>query len=317
MRSPSIALIGARRAHQGLGPFVAKFLAKAGATIPAFLGTSQANNAQAAAELESLAGLTCAGYTDLSALLNEHKVDALAILSPPGTHADYLRQAVENGLHVLCEKPFVLQGRNASDGVDDLLCEFDRAQLLIEENCQWPRLLESFAELFGRDSLSAPQRFAMGLSPSAQGVHMGSDSLSHPLSLLQGRDPGPARVSQVRVEVNGDQGGFRVDFRFQGPTQDLECAIFLEDSPERPRPAWFQFDSRRADRLIRASDYAIFLGEGSRQVLAPDPMELHLREFVDNLGRTLSGTAPQSTAPILDRARMLTDLLAAFPQNDS
>lgn len=317
MNSPSIALIGARRAHQGLGPFVAKFLNRAGARIPAFVGTSQENNRLAATELQSIAGLTCEGYSDLNSLLGDHRIDAVAILSPPETHAGYLDLALERGLHVLCEKPFVLEGRRADGDVERLLTGFEGAGLLVGENCQWPKMLASYRELFGAQTLAAPRRFAMGLSPSSSGVHMGCDALSHPLSLLQALDPGPARVSEVRVKSKGDQGAQIVHFRFQGPLQDLECSIHLEDSPQRPRPAWFQFDSARADRLIRASDYAIFLGDGSRQVQAPDPMEIHLREFVHDLGRTLAGEAPPCTAPILGRARMLTDLLAAFPTSDS
>lgn len=317
MNSPSIALIGARRAHQGLGPFVAKFLHKAGADIPAFVGTSQANNDLAAAELRSIAGLDCEGFTDLESLLAKHKVDAIAILSPPETHALYLEQALQNGLHVLCEKPFVLDGRNAAKDAEPLLAGFEKAGLMVGENCQWPRLLPSFLELFGAESLRAPASFAMGLSPSSSGVGMGADSLSHPLSLLQAQDPGPAHVSQVQVQMEAPEAPCQVRFRFHGPSRNLQCTIHLQDSPQRPRPAWLQFDSSRADRLIRASDYAIFLADGNRQVPAPDPMETHLREFVLELGRTLNGDSPKSTSPILDRARMLTDLLAAFPTSDS
>ncbi len=317
MNSPSIALIGARRAHQGLGPFVAKHLHHAGATIPAFVGTSQASNALAAEELRSIAGLDCEGFTDLGSLLKRHKVDAIAILSPPETHAAYLEQALRNGLHVLCEKPFVLHGRNATKDVESLLTGFAEAGLMVGENCQWPRLLPSFVELFGPESLHAPTRFAMGLSPSSSGVDMGADSLSHPLSLLQAQDPGPAHVSQVQVQMQAPEGPCQVQFCFHGPSRSLRCTIHLQDSPQRPRPAWLQFDSSRADRLIRASDYAIFLVDGNRQVPAPDPMQIHLREFVTDLERSLNDEPPISTSPILDRARMLTDLLAAFPTNNS
>ncbi|MCP5023953.1 MAG: Gfo/Idh/MocA family oxidoreductase [bacterium] len=317
MNSPSIALIGARRANQGLGPFVAKQLRAAGANIPAFVGTSQASNDLAAEELRSIAGLNCEGFTELGSLLGKHKVDAIAILSPPETHASYLDQALRNGLHALCEKPFVLEGRNATKDVESLLAGFAEAGLMVGENCQWPRLLPSFVELFGPQSLSAPTRFAMGLSPSSCGVEMGADSLSHPLSLLQAQDPGPAHVSQVQVQMQAPEGPCQVQFCFHGPSRSLGCTIHLQDSPQRPRPAWLQFDSSRADRLIRASDYAIFLVDGSRQVPAPDPMRIHLREFVIDLERSLNGEPPISTSPILYRARMLTDLLAAFPTNNS
>ncbi len=317
MNSPSIALIGARRAHQGLGPFVAKHLRKAGVEIPAFVGTSRTSNELAAEELRSIAGLDCEGFTNLDRLLKKYKVDAIAILSPPETHACYLEQALQNGLHVLCEKPFVLNGRNAAKNVEPLLADFEKAGLMVGENCQWPRLLPSFVELFGPESLRAPTSFAMGLSPSSSGVDMGADSLSHPLSLLQAQDPGSARVSQVQVQMRAPEGPCQVQFCFHGQNRSLQCTIHLQNSPQRPRPAWFQFDSSRANRLTRAADYAIFLVDGNRQVPAPDPMEMHLREFVMDLERCRNDEPPKSTSPILDRARMLTDLLAAFPTSFS
>jgi len=43
------------------------------------------------------------------------QVDAVYIASPHETHADYIRQALNHGKHVLCEKPMVLTGMEAEE----------------------------------------------------------------------------------------------------------------------------------------------------------------------------------------------------------
>ena len=52
MRAPRIAIVGARRVRQGLGPFVTRHLVSLGAEVPAFLGTSASTIDVAARELE-------------------------------------------------------------------------------------------------------------------------------------------------------------------------------------------------------------------------------------------------------------------------
>ena len=57
MSAPRVAVIGARRARQGLGPFVARELRAAGAEVPCFLTTRPETGAQAARDLREQAGV--------------------------------------------------------------------------------------------------------------------------------------------------------------------------------------------------------------------------------------------------------------------
>lgn len=50
----------------------------------------------------------CAWYTEASALLTEQKPDLVSVCLPTFLHADYVCMALENGAHVLCEKPLAL-----------------------------------------------------------------------------------------------------------------------------------------------------------------------------------------------------------------
>ena len=53
-------------------------------------------------------------YTnDLSVFFN--KIDAVYIASPHGTHYQYIKQSLQNGKHVLCEKPIVLKEDQAME----------------------------------------------------------------------------------------------------------------------------------------------------------------------------------------------------------
>lgn len=56
--------------------------------------------------LSKYAGLKC--YADYDRLLAEEPLDAVLIATPSKLHADMVTKALERGLHVFCEKPFVL-----------------------------------------------------------------------------------------------------------------------------------------------------------------------------------------------------------------
>ena len=88
-----VALIGARRVRQGLGPFVARDLLAAGAEVPCFLATSEQTREAAARALREQCGLEARGHLDLDAMLAREALDGLAILTPAECHAENLEAA--------------------------------------------------------------------------------------------------------------------------------------------------------------------------------------------------------------------------------
>ena len=44
-------------------------------------------------------------YADFGAMIQNDELDAVVISSPSALHADQIAQALDNGLHVFCEKP--------------------------------------------------------------------------------------------------------------------------------------------------------------------------------------------------------------------
>jgi 1,5-anhydro-D-fructose reductase (1,5-anhydro-D-mannitol-forming) len=66
-------------------------------------------------------------YTDPAAMLREAPIDAVLVLTPPDSHADYAEMAVRAGKHVMVEKPLVTT-------IDEALrlCETVRCQLSVK-----------------------------------------------------------------------------------------------------------------------------------------------------------------------------------------
>ena len=56
--------------------------------------------------LSKHAGLKC--YSDFDRLLAEETLDAIVVATPSKLHAGMVQKALDRGLHVFCEKPFVL-----------------------------------------------------------------------------------------------------------------------------------------------------------------------------------------------------------------
>ena len=320
MSGPRIALVGARRVRQGLGPFVAAHLAAEGADVVGFLATSQASAEDAAADL-ARRKVFAPGYLDLDELLGHARPDALAILSPPQTHERLLERALAGGVHVLCEKPLIWGGEGLAERARELSAAFGERGLLLAENCQWPWVLPAFQELHPEARDEAPRSFHMRLTPASRGAQMIGDALPHPLSVLQALLPDPeADVADPGFSFPGDPGqeaeAVTLTFRYGAGTRWIACEVELIHGEHLPREASLTINGRPARRRVRLKDYALFLGCGDREVPLEDPLRGLLRTFVRGLRQTLAGRHPEPDLDIPRRMRMLERVLQAFRAED-
>ncbi len=309
---PRIALVGARRVRQGLGPFVARQLLAAGAEPVACLGTSRASAQEAAQAIGRDCGIELLGTADWAEMIERSAPDALAILCPPEAHGAYLERALQAGLHTLAEKPLLWSADPDADAraASDWVRRYRERGLLLVENCQWPEVLGGISAMEPK-LVPAARSFAMGLEPAVPGERMLGDALPHPLSLLERLAPGPASPAEIRCRWGPGLRALDLDFRWTGRDRSLEAHIELRCSQETPRKAWIQLDELRFDRLVRASDYALFLNCEDRTQRLDDPLERHLARFVETLRGVLDGAAPPDPAPIAARAHALTSLRRA------
>jgi predicted dehydrogenase len=56
----------------------------------------------------------CRSYSDYQHVLEGNHVDAVIICTPPNTHSEIATFFLENGVHVICEKPFAINSEHAT-----------------------------------------------------------------------------------------------------------------------------------------------------------------------------------------------------------
>lgn len=288
MKSPRVGIIGARRSRQGLGPFVARFLKASGAEVACFLATSPETLEASREALKQALGIEARGYLDLDAMLGAESLAALAILSPPETHRQYLEAALEAGLQVLCEKPFVWGEPDPARKTRQIVSGYEKRGLKLWENCPWPYTLASYARLFPGVLEAGPGRFEMRLSPVSLGKEMLGDAMPHAISLLQALAPSAsAAIADLRFSTRrADAAEITAAFRYRAGGRVLDAEIRLVRSKGQPREAGYGVDGHWARRTVNMEGYTLRFEDGTRSVPLPDPLSLLIGDFVRDLAST-------------------------------
>jgi predicted dehydrogenase len=312
-----VGLIGARRARQGLGPFLARDLRAAGAEVPCFQVTSEESRAEADAQLQETAGVKARGYLDLATLLAEEPLDALVVSSPHEAHAEALEAAADAGLHVLCEKPLVWGMDDLAGSAAACVAAFEARDLQLWENCQWPWTLPALERLHPGATQAPPRRFAMRLQPAASGAKMLADSLPHPISLLQRLSPGPdPEVHDASFSSTAaDAERVEVRFRYATAQAETDCAVELRPTRSHPREVAVGIDGREAMRRVSAPDYRLSFQDGERSVPLEDPMSELVSDFVASVRAGADPERATRHSAIVERSALLARLRDAWLQS--
>lgn len=279
---PTVGIVGAGRTRQGLGPYLASWLERAGAHVAGVSGRQLAGAEVAAVTLSEQLQHPVAAYPNARELACS--VDALVVACPVPGHLNGLDAALAAGVPCLCEKPLVFVA-DTELGLERC-ARFAERELLLVENCQWPFVLGAFDELFPGHLERPAQTFEMRLSPAWPGPEMIADSLSHVLSLVQavaalGPDAEVQNVTQS--DASADAQSNTVRFDVVGGTENVAVALHLQCCPQQPRPAWFAIDGHRVDRKL-GENYAIsFVSEDGRTANVQDPLAQLVYGFVANL----------------------------------
>ena len=270
-------VIGARRARQGIGAFVAQALIDAGCELVGVVGTSAGTVREPAQRFGTR------GFVQVSEALDATAPDLVAICSPIEAHREQLEIVARAGCHCLCDKPLWWNEgvENRASFTSELVEAFERSGTHLGLLTQWPHALPAFFQLHPELAAHAVESFAMELGPVRGGAGGVLDSISHPLSMLE-RLIGIAEVDKVEARLPV------LAFTYGG----VPVEVTLTPTPEPPRPAAFAINGRWARRVVEPG-YRLFLEDGGRRVPMQDPMPLRVAEIV-NAAR--AGLAPDRRA---------------------
>jgi hypothetical protein len=320
--APRVAIVGVRRVRTGLGPFFARHLVAHGAEVPAFIA-SRKETVEAGRWALRNVGVDAQGFTELDALLAAHPtVGALVIASPHETHRRWLDEAIERGLHVLCEKPLVWGDPEPAWEAARLADRAAERGVVLFENCPWPYALPAFDALHPAAREGGVRTFEMEMAPSSSDPRqMLVDAMSHPLSVLQALAPGNPRVrgaSPLRVMAWEESAAGRVDgafvFRRSLDLPPIDVRVRLRTCERQPRPMALAVNGRRAERMVRMDDYAMSFVDCHREAALPDPMAALVGDFVRAVAQGEPLVARRHRMElVVERMGMLVEIIGTFP----
>ncbi len=306
-------LLGPGRRRNGLGPFLARWCEAADLSVVAAAGRSLERSRADCAQLAVDLGHPVQAYDDLGVLLSEGELDALIIASPIESHCAALEQALEFGLHVLCEKPLVAEAESAL--VPALVDSFQAAGQVLVENCPWPEVLPALDQLYPSRGKALPQQIEMRLSPSGSGRPMVEDSLSHFISLLQGLLPvdGDCRTTDIGwSSQDPDCQDLELSFHLHGKFPTVQARFHMAQCAEQPRPAWLAVDGCRMDRRIQMTDYRISFFAEDRETEVSDPVGRLVYGFASLIRNQDLERIRSEAERIRDRAFLYSQILASW-----
>jgi predicted dehydrogenase len=313
LRAFRVAVAGARRTRQGTGPFLASFLHAAGTKVVAVSASTEANARAAAGDLRAKHGIEAAPFSDALAMAREAPLDALVVATPAATHLPLLDAALSRGLHVLCERPFVLHEGDFPADAERLAAGFASAGRCLAVAAQWRHGLPAWMRLFPDARPRDARTFEMRLAPASAGEAMLADAMPHPLALLDhlyGAPEEPLRGLAFEVAAEDD---VVVRFVHPGGRAGVACEVRLARVETTPRPLAFGFDGRLAHRRVAEPGYRASLRDGEgpdgREVALPDPLEAVVKDFVARVRR---GPPFPADPTIAAGARRLRQVLLAW-----
>jgi predicted dehydrogenase len=102
-------------------------------------------------------------YQDFARMLDESRPDLVDIITPPTTHVEYVRAAVERDIPVICQKPFTASLTDARALVGFI--EARNAQVVIHENFRFQPWYQKIRQVLAQGTLGQLYQISFALRP--------------------------------------------------------------------------------------------------------------------------------------------------------
>lgn len=288
-RALRVAIAGA----SGIGKHHAKWFHRAGAQVVGFLGRSRESAAATERVLCDIFPFSGQGYWDLARLLSEEAPDVVDVCLPNEAHFDCVECALEQGCHVLCEKPLVWH----SDGAEQTLMQARAlADLARQTNLhlgvctQYAASLPYYRQLYeeARGSVATIESFYAEMETLARGrrrsvAEVWIDMAPHPLSMLLAWMPDGV-IEPESLQVVSGSGEVRACFSFVGSSGSCRCEIIVRDLHAGQPLRRFGVNGFLVDcegRSALDGTYCSVLSTGESELIGDDFMSLLIARFAE------------------------------------
>ena len=283
MKKPRVAILGA----SGIGRFHAREFNNSRCEIIAILGSTKESSIQTAERLERDFRIKASAYYELEILLKSETLDAVSICTPPELHSAHVRRCLENGLNILCEKPFVLDSKYDNyDTARDLMRIAREKGKILTVNTQWPSVIPELGKYM---DLSKIETFSMSMEPvGISGIELLVECIPHMNSMLIKLLP-CGNIKDIKFFLKSDDA---IDIKFDYHTNSGICKVsyFMGNKKEKPTKISFSINNEEFSRII-GKDYRQQLVYKGNSFYIDDPLMVSIRKFVSSLsgGKCLIG----------------------------
>lgn len=298
-----IAVLGA----SSIGKFHVREFARAGTDVTAILGSSKETADNTAQALSLSYGVHPRAYTELDRLIEIEQLDAVSICTPARMHYDQVKKCLTAGLHVLCEKPLVLNSyAKNSPWAKELIALSKKQHKILSVNTQWPSILEYIKN---HVDLSTLKSFSMHMQPATRGIDMLPEQLPHTGSMVVKLIPNGHAEDITFLKHSPED--IAINFKYSNENVACDIRYTFTHKESRPRKVIFSFDGMEFQREI---------GEQYRQRLVidtaafdiEDPFKISIGKFV---GAIEGKNSPMvNTKEIIENVTLQDRIIEAYLQ---
>ena len=269
MKKLKVAILGAGN----IGNFHVREFKNAGCDVVAILGSSAKSVKKTAEELYNMFRVEVRQDHNLTSLLENEKLDAVSICTPPELHSKQIKQCLEYGLHILCEKPFVFDSKYENYKIaQDLIKTSKERKKVLTVNTQWPSIL---------DKLNLKEKkinkFTMYMEPPGFGeTTIISEAVPHMNSVL------------IRLANSGEATNFRfykskedikIKFNYENKNNICKVIYCIKPKQERPRKINFSINGQEYRREVTGENKHFIISKHMKLEIE-DPLKASIKKFV-------------------------------------
>jgi len=266
-----LAILGA----SGIGKFHAREFNNLECNVTAILGGSKESSEKTAENLFELFRIKAKHYHGLDELLEKETLDAVSICTPPGLHEEQIRRCLDEGLHVLCEKPLVLNpnGKNY-ERTKNLFDLAKKKNKILTVNTQWPSVIPQIGQYVDLREINSLE---IVMEPGVKGIEMLRDHLPHTNSMLIALC-GKRKIENIKFPIKESEK-IVTEFDYVNGERICKVKYVLRFKADRPR---------RVSFLINGNEFVREVGENYQQSLVfldkvisiEDPFKVSIGKFV-------------------------------------
>jgi hypothetical protein len=221
-------------------------------------------------------GISVNGYTNLNELLLKEKLDAVSICTPPSNHYNQVKICLENNLHVLCEKPFII-GKDNLKLAKELFKLSKEKKKVLTVNTQWPSVLDSIKNIIGSNPIES---FSFYMEPGLKGIGLLTEALPHANSMLL-RLLGSGEIKNlVFLEKEDEKILLKFDYIYGNNSCNVTYNIRYKQ--DRPRKVYFSINNKEFIREVLENGEQVLIHSG-KAIAIEDPFKVSIRKFIESL----------------------------------